>query len=158
MSIRTGFIGLGNQGKPIAAHLVRAGFETIVCDLDSTPVAELVASGAKSAATPRELGAEADVVGLCVPEDADVLSVVSGDDGLIAGMAAGGVILIHSTVLPQTVAKVVEAASVQDIAVLDACVTGGAARAENKQITYLIGGAEEALERARPYFEATSDV
>jgi 3-hydroxyisobutyrate dehydrogenase len=84
--------------------------------------------------------------------------VVSGDDGLIAGMTAGGVILIHSTVLPQTVAKVVEAASVQDIAVLDACVTGGAARAENKQITYLIGGAEEALERARPYFEATSDV
>ena len=158
MSIRTGFIGLGNQGKPIAAHLAAAGFETTVYDIDPAPVAELVSGGAKAAATPRELGAQVDIVGLCVPEDAHILSVTLGDDGLLAGMNAGGVVLIHSTVLPETVAEVAAAAEANNIAVMDACVTGGAARAENKQITFLIGGPSAALEKARPYFEATSDI
>jgi 3-hydroxyisobutyrate dehydrogenase len=158
MSIRVGFIGLGNQGKPIAAHLAPAGFETTVYDVVEEPVRELVAAGAKSAASPREVGADADVVGICVPEDAHVRSVVFGEDGLLAGMTPGGVILIHSTVLPATAGEVAEAAGAVGIAVMDACVTGGVARAQNKQVTYLIGGPEEALEKARPYFAATSDV
>ena len=158
MRIRAGFIGLGNQGKPIAAHLPAAGFETLVYDIAQEPVQELVAAGAKAAATPRELGANADVVGICVPEDAHVRAVVFGDDGLLAGMTPGGVILIHSTILPETAVEVAEAAAAKDVAVMDACVTGGAARAESKQLTYLIGGPAAALEKARPYFEATTDV
>jgi 3-hydroxyisobutyrate dehydrogenase len=157
-SLRAGFIGLGNQGKPIAAHLAPAGFETTVYDIAPEPVRELVAGGARAASTPRELGAAADLVGICVPEDDHVRAVVYGDDGLLAGMGPGGVILIHSTVLPETAAEVAEAASAKNVAVMDACVTGGAARAANKQLTYLIGGPEAALETARPYFEATSDV
>jgi 3-hydroxyisobutyrate dehydrogenase len=158
MSIRVGFIGLGNQGKPIAAHLAPAGFETTVYDIAKQPVEELVAGGAKAAATPREVGANADVIGICVPEDAHVLAVVLGDDGLLAGMSAGGVILIHSTVLPETVEAVAEAAAPQDVAVMDACVTGGAARAEARQLTYLVGGSEAAFEKARAYFEATTEI
>jgi 3-hydroxyisobutyrate dehydrogenase len=158
MTIRVGFIGLGNQGKPIAAHLVPAGFETTVYDIAKQPVDELVAGGAKAAATPREVGANADVVGICVPEDAHVLAVVLGDDGLLAGMSGGGVILIHSTVLPETVEAVAEAATAQDVAVMDACVTGGAARAEARQLTYLVGGSQAAFEKARAYFEATTEI
>lgn len=158
MSIRAGFIGLGNQGKPIAAQLAASGLETFVYDIAKEPVEELVAAGAKAAATPRELGANVDVVGICVPEDAHVRAVVLGDDGLLAGMAPGGVILIHSTVLPETAHDVAEAAAASDVAVMDACVTGGATRAQNRQLTYLIGGPEAALEKARPYFEATTDV
>ncbi len=156
--IRVGFIGLGNQGKPIAAHLAPAGLQTTVYDIVPEPVEELVSGGAKAAASPRELGAEVDVVGICVPEDAHVRAVVSGDDGLLAGMTAGGVILIHSTILPETAAEVAEAAAAKGVAVMDACVTGGAARAESKQLTYLVGGSEEALEKARPYFEATTEL
>ena len=158
MTIRVGFIGLGNQGKPIAAHLAAAGLETSVYDIAPEPVQELVAGGAKGAANPRELAAASDVVGICVPEDAHVRAVVFGDDGLLAGMSGGGVLLIHSTVLPETAIEIAEAAAATDVAVLDACVTGGAARAENKQLTYLIGGPADALEKARPYFEATTDV
>ena len=131
-SIRVGFIGLGNQGKPIAAHLAPAGFETCVYDIAEQPVEELVAGGAKAAATPRELGERADVVGICVPEDAHVRAVVFGDDGLLAGMTPGGVILIHSTVLPETAVELGAAAAKRDVAVMDACVTGGAARAVNR--------------------------
>lgn len=158
MSIRAGFVGLGNQGKPIAAHLAPAGLETTVYDIVEEPVRELVDAGAKAAASPRDLGAQCDVVGICVPEDNHVRAVVFGDDGLLAGMQPGGVILIHSTVLPETAVEVAEAAAGKQVAVLDACVTGGAARAQNKQITYLVGGPGEALEKARPYFEATSDI
>ncbi len=158
MTIRVGFIGLGNQGKPIAAHLAPAGLETTVYDIVPEPVAELVAGGAKAASSPRELGANADVVGICVPEDDHVRAVVFGEDGLLAGMSAGGVILIHSTVLPEMAVAVSEAASAHDVAVMDACVTGGAARASLKQLTYLIGGPAAALEKARPYFEATTEI
>ena len=158
MPIRVGFIGLGNQGKPIAAHFAPAGFETTVYDIADAPVQELVAGGAKAAASPREVGANADVVGICVPEDAHVLAVVLGEDGLLAGMNAGGVILIHSTILPETASQLEREASERDIAVMDACVTGGAARAQSKELTYLIGGSEAALEKAGPYFEATTNI
>jgi len=158
MTIRTGFIGLGNQGKPIAAHLAPAGFETTVTDLDREPVDELVAAGAKAAASPREVGENADVVGICVPEDEHVRAVVLGEQGLLAGLPRGGVILIHSTVLPQTATEIAQAAEPKDVLVMDACVTGGAARAAQKQITYLVGGSDEALAKARPYFEATTRI
>jgi 3-hydroxyisobutyrate dehydrogenase-like beta-hydroxyacid dehydrogenase len=158
MSIRVGFIGLGNQGKPIAAHLAPAGFETVVYDLDPEPIAELVEGGARAAATPREVGEHADVVGICVPEDKHVISVALGDDGLLSGMRSGSVVLIHSTILPETIEQIANAGEARGIEVMDACVTGGAMRAQARQLTYLVGGSEAALEKVRPYLEATTEV
>ncbi len=158
MSLRVGFIGLGNQGKPIAEQLAMADFETTVYDVAPGPMKELEEAGATTATTPRGVGERADLVGLCVPEDKHVLAVVLGEDGLLEGMRAGGVILVHSTVLPETIERVAEAARERDVEVLDACVTGGAARAAARQLTYLIGGPAEAVEKARPYLTATTDV
>jgi 3-hydroxyisobutyrate dehydrogenase len=156
MALRVGFIGLGNQGKPIAAHLAPAGFETTVYDVVEAPMRELAEGGARPAGSPREVGAAAEVVGICVPEDDHVRAVVSGPDGLLEGMAPGKVIAIHSTILPDTARELAEAAAPKGVAVLDACVTGGAARAAQKQLTYLVGGDAEALAKARPMLEATS--
>ena len=156
MSIRAGFIGLGNQGMPIAAHLAPAGFETTVYDIAEAPVRELVAGGARAAASPREVGERADVIGICVPADEHVRAVVYGADGLLAGVKPGAVIAIHSTVLPSTAIEIAEAARPLGVAVLDACVTGGAERAKQKQITYMVGGDADALEKVRPMLEATS--
>ena len=157
MTIRAGFIGLGNQGKPIAAHLAPAGLATTVFDIAPAPVAELVKGGAKAAANPREVGAQSDVVGICVAEDDHVLSVAFGEDGLLAGLNRGGLILIHSTVLPQTVEKVARAAEERGIEVMDACVTGGADRAVARRLVYMVGGSEAGLAKAKPYFTATTD-
>lgn len=156
MGVRVGFIGLGNQGKPIAAHLAPAGFETTVYDLAEAPVRELVAGGARAATSPREVGERADVIGICVPADEHVRAVVYGDRGLLAGTAPGAVIAIHSTVLPATAVEIAEAARPKGVAVIDACVTGGAARAQQKQLTYMVGGDAEALEKARPVLECSS--
>jgi 3-hydroxyisobutyrate dehydrogenase len=157
MGIRVGFIGLGNQGKPIAAHYAPAGFETTVYDIAPEPVAELVATGARAAGTPRELGAAADVICICVPEDRHVRAVVLGEDGVLAGAAPGSVIAIHSTILPETAIELAAEAEPRGVAVLDACVTGGAARAAQKQITYIVGGDAAALDKARPALESTSE-
>src|SRR5437867_10154282 len=102
MALRAGFIGLGNQGKPIAANLVAAGIETTVFDTAAGPVAELVAAGAKSAGSPRELAERSDVVCICVPEDRHVREVVQGERGVLAGAARGAIVAIHSTILPET--------------------------------------------------------
>lgn len=158
MPIRVGFIGLGKQGKPIAAHLAPAGLETTVYDVVPEPVAELVEAGAKPAATARAVGENADVVGICVPEDKHVLAVALGDEGLFAGLRSGSIVLVHSTVLPATIEQLARAAAPLGIEVMDACVTGGAIRAQAKQLTYLIGGSTTALARVQPYLEATTDV
>ncbi|HKA14824.1 MAG TPA: NAD(P)-dependent oxidoreductase [Myxococcota bacterium] len=156
MAIRVGFIGLGNQGKPIAAHLAPSGFETTVYDIALEPVQELVAGGARAASCPREVGERSDVIGICVPADEHVRAVVYGDDGLLAGAKPGAVIAIHSSVLPTTAIEIAGAAKAHGVAVLDACVTGGAERAKQKQITYIVGGDAQALEKVRPVFACNS--
>src|SRR5947209_277260 len=89
MSVRVGFVGLGNIGMPMATRLVDAGLPTTVLDLVPARVAELTARGARAAGSPAELARAADVVGICVRDDADVCAVVLGDDGLLAGAARG---------------------------------------------------------------------
>lgn len=154
--MRVGFIGLGNQGLPIAANLVPAGFETAVYDLAPEPVATLVAAGAKAADSPRALAARSDVIGICVPADEHVRAVVLGEEGVLAGAARGVVIAIHSTILPETAQELARLSSPLGVEVLDACVTGGAARAKARQLTFLVGGAEDALERIRPVLEVSA--
>ncbi len=155
--MRVGFIGLGNQGKPIAANLAPAGFDATVYDVVDAPVEELVAGGAKRANSPREVAERADVIGICVPEDDHVRTVVAGPDGILSGAGAGTVVAIHSTILPETATALAEQAARHDVAVLDACVTGGAARAKQKQLTYLVGGDAAALEKARPFLECSAE-
>jgi 3-hydroxyisobutyrate dehydrogenase-like beta-hydroxyacid dehydrogenase len=155
MTLRAGFIGLGNIGKPMARRLVAGGIETTVLDALEAPVAELAREGAKTARSPRELAARCEVIGVCVRDEADVRAVVYGEDGLLAGAAPGAVIALHSTILPSTAREVGAAAAECGVGVLDACVTGGAANATAGKLTYIVGGAEADLERARPAF-ATS--
>ncbi len=155
-ALRVGFIGLGNQGAPIAAHLAPAGFETTVFDVDAARMEALREGGARPAASARALAGASEVIGVCVPEDAHVRAVFSGEDGLLAGAAPGTVVAIHSTILPATAEALAAEGAACGVAVLDACVTGGAARAAQKQLTYLVGGDAEALEKARPMLEASA--
>ncbi len=156
MTLRAGFIGLGNQGKPIAANLVPGGFETTVFDIAEEPVREIAASGAYAAGNPKEVAERSDVIGICVPEDDHVRAVLRGETGVLAGARPGTVIAIHSTILPETALELAREASAHQVDVLDACVTGGAARAAQKQLTFLVGGDAAVLERARPVLECSA--
>ena len=153
MAIRAGFVGLGNIGLPMAKRLVAAGLATTVCDVVPERVRELEAAGARGVATPREVAAASDAIGVCVRDDADVRSVVTGADGILVGAARGAVVAIHSTVQPSTVEEVAAAARPRGVDVVDACVTGGASGAAQGTLTVMAGGDAAALARGRPLFD-----
>ena len=152
MKPRAGFVGLGTIGQPMARRLVAAGLETTVFDVAAPALAVLVAAGARGAASAREVAAAADVVGVCVRDDADVKAAVLGDDGVLAGAGPGCVVAIHSTILPRTVLEVGAEAARRGVGVVDACVTGGPMGAERGTLTYMVGGEPAHVERCRPVF------
>lgn len=154
MTLRAGFIGLGNIGKPMARRLVAAGLETTVHDLAPAPVHELVVAGAKAVATARAVGAASDYVGLCVRDDDDLRAVTLGPDGVLAGAEAGVIVAVHSTVQPKTVLALAEAAAARGIALVDACITGGAAGAAQGTLTVMVGGDARHLDKIRPALES----
>jgi 3-hydroxyisobutyrate dehydrogenase-like beta-hydroxyacid dehydrogenase len=153
MAIRAGFVGLGNIGLPMAKRLAAGGLATTVCDVVPERVRQLEAAGARGAATPREVAAASDVIGVCVRDDADVRSVMGGADGILAGAAQGSLVAIHSTVQPATVEEVAADARRRDVEVIDACITGGATGAAQGTLTVMAGGDAAALERARPLLD-----
>lgn len=105
------------------------------------------------AASPAELGAASDVVGVCVVGDADVEQVMMGSGGVLAGMAPGGVVAIHSTVHPDTCLSVAKEASARGVAVVDAPVSGGGIAAAARNLLVMVGGDEGDVSRCRPVFE-----
>ena len=154
--IKVGFIGLGEQGKPMAANLAKAGFDLIVYDLRREPVEELIAIGAKAANSPREVAAGSDVIEIAVVDDAQVEAVVMGDDGIVAGARPGSVIAIHSTIRPATVRKIATESARRGIRVIDAPVSGGPRGAQSRAMCYMVGGDKELVERCRPIFETSA--
>lgn len=149
-----GFIGLGEQGAPIVTRIMRAGFRTHLWARRREALAPFEADGAKAAATPKDLGAACDFVGVCVMGDADVEQVlVRGGEGVLCGMRAGGIVAIHSTVMPETARELTRLAAERGIHVLDAPVSGRAAGALAGTMTVMAGGDEAVLERARPVLE-----
>lgn len=156
-ALRAGFIGLGNIGKPMASHLAPAGFQTSVFDLAEAPMRELAANGARAASSAADVAANSDIVGVCVPNDEHVRSVVLGKDGILEGAAAGMIIALHSTILPKTVIELGAAAEAKGVHVVDACVTGGDQRAAEGTLTYLVGGDAASIERVRQFLEPSSE-
>lgn len=156
MSIRAGYIGLGIMGKALAKHLAPAGLATTVHDLDPALVEVLVATGAKPASCAREVAENAEVIGICVPADRHVRAVMRGDDGILAGASAGSIVVISSTVHPDTVQEIAAEAGAKGVEVLEGPVAGGNVRAEAGDAFYMVGGDEKAFERARPFFEASA--
>ena len=153
MSMKVGFVGLGNIGKPMALRLPAAGLETTVFDIAAAPVQELAAAGAKAASSPREVAAASDIVGVCVQTDEQVRTVVTGEDGILSGAKPGGVIVIHSTIVPSTVEALAAVAAKPGVAVIDACVTGNV-RAADPMFKLFVGGDPAAIAKIGPYLAA----
>jgi 3-hydroxyisobutyrate dehydrogenase-like beta-hydroxyacid dehydrogenase len=156
MAIRCGFIGLGIMGKALAGNLAPKGLPTIVYDLDEAAVREVVAGGARPARSTREVAQNADVIGVCVPADSHVRAVLCGEEGVFANAAADSVVVIHSTVHPDTIEAMAALGASHEVAVLEVPVAGGPVRAAKGDAYYMVSGDEAAYERARPYLEAAA--
>ena len=145
--MRTAFIGLGNIGAPMARRLAASIPDTVV--YDAVPAATAAFDGiAKVAQNPAAIGSVAEIVGICVRDDADVHAVVAGAEGLLSTMR-GGIIAIHSTVRPSTVVDLADRAADQGVAVIDAAVSGGADGAAKGALTAMVGGDAAVIGGAR---------
>ncbi len=142
-----GFIGVGSQGGPMAHRIVDAGMDLVVWARRPEVLEAYTTKGAKAAESVSQVGSLCDHVGICVVNDADVLSIT---DQLIPVMKPGGRIAVHSTVLPETVARLEAQCDERGLAFIDAPVSGGSPAAEAGVLTVMCGGRQEAFEAALP--------
>jgi 3-hydroxyisobutyrate dehydrogenase len=155
--MRVGFIGLGSQGGPMARRIVEGGYDTTLWARREASLEPYADTAAKTAGSPAELAAASDLVCLCVVGDDDVRSVVYGETGVLAGLAAGGIVAIHSTVHPDTCREIAEKAAAQGVSVIDAAVSGGGPAVEEGKLLVMVGGEEDVVKRCRPVFATYAD-
>lgn len=151
--MKLGFVGLGIMGRPMAKHLVQAGHDVMVADLNQDLVNELVAMGAKSG-TYADMGRECDIVMMILPTGSIVQSVIFGEDGIAANMKEGGIVIDHSSVTPVESRECYEGLKAKGIGFLDAPVSGGEPGAIEGRLAIMVGGDEDVFEKAKPYLEA----
>jgi len=149
-----GYIGLGLMGKSIARNILKAGFPLVVHNRSRAAVEELAAEGASAAASPAEVASRVQIVFTNLPDTPDVEQVVLGPGGIIEGAHPGLILVDNSTIQPLTSRHIADALKAKGVLSLDAPVSGGDVGARNATLTVMVGGPEEALERALPVLQA----
>ena len=151
MSTPAAFLCLGTMGHPMAGHLAAAGHELCVYNRSAPRAQDWQARyGGRVAATAAEAARGAEFVFLCSGNDDDVRDVVLGDDGALAGMAAGSVLVDHTTGSAELARRLAALAGERGIGFLDAPVSGGQAGAENGALTVMVGGEPQYFAAAEP--------
>lgn len=147
---KTGFIGLGSQGGPMAERIVEAGLPLVVWARRPEALEQFASKGATIASGIAQLGALCRHVGICVVDDAGVIAIC---DELIPAMLPGSLIAIHSTVLPETCIELATRCAARGIDLIDAPVSGGGPGAAAGTLTVMCGGTVSAFQRAFPIFQ-----
>ncbi len=148
---RVAFLGLGVMGYPMAGHLTRAGHTVTVYNRTAKKADQWAAEyGGKTARTPREAAANAQLVFSCVGNDDDLRSIFLGPDGAFAGMAKDTIAVDNTTASAKVARELDEQARTQGMHFVDAPVSGGQAGAVNGQLTVMCGGDSAAFDRAQP--------
>ena len=145
--MKTGFIGLGIMGKPMAGNLLRAGYQLVVCNRSQGAVQELVAAGAEAASSPRQVGARCGVIVTMLPNSPHVKEVVLGPNGILEGAKPGTVIVDMSSISPLAVREIAATATEKGIEMLDAPVSGGEPKAIDGTLSIMVGGKQEVFDR-----------
>src|SRR3954470_12160985 len=151
---RVAFLGLGIMGAPMAANLVKAGFEVIVWNRTETKARGFSGTyGAHPAPSPAAAAELADVTITMVPDGPQVEEVLFGDHGAAEGMRRGALAIDMSTIAPAASVSIGERLATEDIGFLDAPVTGSRPKAEDGTLTIMVGGDEADFERAKPVLD-----
>ena len=152
--MKVGFVGLGAMGAPMAARVVKGGFETFTTfHRRREPADALAALGASIVATPAEVARASDLVITVLPADAELRQTVLGANGLRDGLAPGKVLVDMTTATAMAVREVEESLREVGVRVLDAPVSGGTTGAEQGTLTIMVGGDADLLDQCRPVLE-----
>jgi 3-hydroxyisobutyrate dehydrogenase-like beta-hydroxyacid dehydrogenase len=152
---KVAFLGLGVMGYPMAGHLLKkGGHDVTVYNRTAAKAQQWVKEyGGKSAATPREAAKDCDFVMMCVGNDDDLRSVVYGDNGALAGMKKGAILVDHTTASAVVAKELFQKANEKGIGFIDAPVSGGQAGAQNGQLGIMCGGEPAVFDRAKPVID-----
>lgn len=152
--MKIAFVGLGVMGFPMAGHIARAGHSVTVFNRTRARAEKwLRKHSGTAAATPAEAADGAEIVFTCVGDDEDLRAVTSAENGVLHGMAAGSLLVDHTTASALVARELAEEAAPRQIGFLDAPVSGGQAGAEHGQLTVMVGGGNEDFERAEPVID-----
>ena len=149
-----GFVGLGVMGGRIARRLLDAGHRVSGYNRTRSKAEWLVERGLRLVGTPREVAADADVVFSMVTDTAALLAVTAGDDGILAGLGPGKVYVDMSTVSSRVTRELATKVAATGAAMLDGPVSGSVSTLERGQLSIMIGGDAEVLDRVGPILEA----
>ena len=147
---KIGFIGLGNMGEPMAANLVKAGFDVIGFDLIEEAKKKAERNGIHIAEDAVSASENVDALISMLPASEHVESLYLGEDGLLPKLDKAVLIIDCSTIAPDSAIKVANQAKDLDLSMVDAPVSGGVVGAQESTLTFIVGGAEKNVERARP--------
>ena len=150
---KIGFIGLGIMGKPMAGHLMDAGYELVVHNRNRDAVDELVGRGAAEAHSGKEVAEQSDIVITMLPDSPDVESVALGEGGMIEGAHEGLIFVDMSTIAPSVTTQVGEVLAQKGVQSLDAPVSGGDIGAQNATLSIMVGGDEDTFNAVKPLFD-----
>ena len=148
-----GFIGLGIMGRPMAENLREAGYELVVYNRTEEKADDFVQGGGEKGSSPREVAEKSDVVITMLPDSPQVEELVLGEDGVADGVSEGKLYIDMSSIAPATSRKVHEVLEEKGVEAVDAPVSGGQPAAESGDLAIMVGGADDAVERARPILE-----
>ncbi len=148
-----GFVGLGVMGRPMALHLLEAGYALRVYARRPNQAAPLIEAGASFSTTLADLASQSDVVITMVTATSDVEEVLLGPDGVLAGAKPGLTAIDMSTIAPQATMRIAAALAARQVRMLDAPVTGGPAGAQAATLTIMVGGDPSVLDEMRPVLD-----
>lgn len=150
---KVGFIGLGNMGGPMVSNLIKAGHQVQVFDIVPALVDKSAQAGAVAVGSAMETVQGVDVFISMLPASVHVESLYLGDEGILTVLAKNTLVIDCSTIASSTAKRVSETAAARGITMLDAPVSGGVGGAVGGTLTFIVGGSDEGLERARPLLE-----
>ena len=150
---KIGFIGLGNMGEPMAANLVKAGFDVIGFDLIEEAKKKAKQNGIQIAKDAVSASENIDALISMLPASEHVESLYLGEEGLLSKLDKTVLIIDCSTIAPDSAIKVANQAKDLDLSMIDAPVSGGVVGAQESTLTFIVGGTENNVKRARPLLE-----
>ena len=137
---KVGFVGLGIMGKPMAKNLLKAGYDLTVFDINKAAVEEVVAAGAKAAATAKEVAQKTDVVITMLPNSPHVKAAVLGPEGILEGAKPGMALIDMSSIAPLASQEIAAEVAKKGVEMLDAPVSGGEPKAIDGSLSIMVGG------------------
>ncbi len=152
-----GFIGLGLMGGNMAACLQSNGFDLVVMGRNKEAVAATVNRGAVEVATPRELAANSDIVMLCVTTSDVVESLIYGDDGILAGIKEGAVVIDFGTSIPASTRKIGADLAAKGAGMVDAPLGRTPAHAKDGLLNIMAAGDMDTFEKVKPVLDVLGE-